>query len=243
MRLAPVLTGLLVIGALAASGAGPPAAVRAQTPGQGPGPRVDAGFHGNVPAAGGIGLLATTRDQDRDQIMLHLEDRDCAPLSLAVIIDGRWRVYIPGAPPQLASDFPEQLTSSTAFFVRCRDTAPSIVRVGASDSGTSVSLEVGQRLRVTLESNPTTGYSWLFTGRPAPMSSVRPTGMPDPAVLQLVRGPIFVPASTLIGAGGTETYDFVATAAGTTSIALEYARPFEAAPGIDNWTVTVTVGQ
>jgi inhibitor of cysteine peptidase len=161
--------------------------------------------------------------------MLHMQDQDCEPLTLAVLIDGRWRVYIPGAPARLASDFPTQLAADTPFFVRCRSDAPSILRVGVDDLGSAVSLEVGQRLRVTLESNPTTGYRW------------QPAGTIDATVLKQVGGPIFVPSSTALGAGGTETFDFLAVAAGTTPVAFEYLRTFEVNSMVDSWSVTVTV--
>ncbi|MEZ4502537.1 MAG: protease inhibitor I42 family protein [Dehalococcoidia bacterium] len=228
-----VTTLLAATAAIAAFAAvfGWPGLASAQSPGPGAGgPRVGGGVHGDAPTPGGIGLMVTTRDQDRDQIMLQLQDQDCEPLTLATLTDGRWHIYIPGGPAQLQSDFPQQLAADTPFFVRCRDAAPAVVRVGADDSGSSVSLEVGQRLRVTLESNPTTGYSWQLTGAP------------DPAVLEQVLGPIYIGgASDLVGAAGTETFDFLAVGAGTTSISLEYARPFEANSMTDAWTIDVTV--
>lgn len=213
----------------------------AQLPGSGPGPRVDTGVRGDAPAPGGMGLMVAERAQDRERIMLHLQDRDCEPLTLALLTGGRWLIYIPGAPARLQSEFPAELAAGTPFFVRCRDAAPTVVRVGATDSGATVSLEVGQRLRLTLESNPMTGYSWLITERPEPASSVLPGGAPDPAVLTQVLGPIFVPGSGLIGAGGTETFDFVAVGVGTTEISMEYARPFEVGSATDSWSIMVSV--
>ncbi|MFQ5859243.1 MAG: hypothetical protein ACE5LU_26890, partial [Anaerolineae bacterium] len=37
---------------------------------------------------------------------------------------------------------------------------PSEVKIDESDNGTTVNLRAGQRLIVTLKSNPTTGYDW-----------------------------------------------------------------------------------
>ena len=41
--------------------------------------------------------------------------------------------------------------------------SPEVVSVDASYSGTQVNLSVGQLLVVTLDSNPSTGYSWSIT--------------------------------------------------------------------------------
>jgi len=194
-----------------------------------PGPRLGNGLHGDAPRPGGIGLMVTNRDQDREQLRLHLEDRGCAPTSLAVIIDGRWRIFIPGGPARLASEFPPQLARDTPFFVRCRDVSPSGVWLSEADDGSTASVEVGDRVRVLLPSNPTTGFSWQSVEEPAP------------TVLVLAHEPIFVAGSELLGAAGTESFVFIATGTGTTSISLEYARPFEPGSATDDWSVTVIV--
>jgi len=91
------------------------------------------------------------------------------------------------------------------------------VMLGAADNGSQAELSSGQVLEVTLASNPTTGYSWQ-------VSEV------DGAVLTQLGEAEFQQAPTegepLVGAGGTETFRFVA-ATGETTLALVYHRPWE----------------
>ena len=91
------------------------------------------------------------------------------------------------------------------------------VALGAEDDGSLVELSAGQALLVTLESNPTTGYSWE-------VSEV------DDAVLRQMGEPEFKEASAegeqLVGAGGTQTFSF-SSAAGETTLTLVYRRPWE----------------
>jgi inhibitor of cysteine peptidase len=99
-------------------------------------------------------------------------------------------------------------------------------------SGT-VTLQVGQELVVTLESNPTTGYEWLVDTAP------------DSAVLQSNGAPSYEPtpvASDVVGSGGTTSLRFTATGAGTTQVVLRYKQSFEEnSPDDQLVTVDVTV--
>jgi len=91
------------------------------------------------------------------------------------------------------------------------------VVLGAKDNGSQVQLAAGQVLEVTLESNPTTGYSWE-------VSEV------DGAVLAQVGEAEFREAAKeseeMVGVGGTETFRF-SSAAGETKLTLVYHRPWE----------------
>ena len=91
------------------------------------------------------------------------------------------------------------------------------VVLGAEDDGSVVELGKGQALVVTLESNPTTGYSWE-------VSEV------DEDVLMQIGEPEFKQAAAegeqVVGAGGTETFYF-ASAPGETTLTLVYHRPWE----------------
>ena len=91
------------------------------------------------------------------------------------------------------------------------------VVLGAEDNGSQVELSPGQVLEVTLASNPTTGYSWE-------VSEV------DQAVLKQVGEAEFREApkedEQMVGVGGTETFRF-SSAAGDTTLALVYHRPWE----------------
>jgi inhibitor of cysteine peptidase len=106
------------------------------------------------------------------------------------------------------------------------------VVLGADDDGTAIELNAGQMLMVTLESNPTTGYSWE-------VSEV------DRSVLSQVGEAEFQEApkedEQMVGVGGTETFRF-ASAPGSTTLTLVYHRSWETnVEPVDTFTVEVTV--
>ncbi|MFJ9366544.1 protease inhibitor I42 family protein [Nocardia sp. NPDC101769] len=91
------------------------------------------------------------------------------------------------------------------------------VQVGADSDGKDVSLAVGQGLIITLEANPTTGYAWELGG--LDQNVVKQNGSPeyeqDPK------------PSGMVGVGGRSVANFVAVAAGSTRLSLEYKRAWE----------------
>jgi len=103
---------------------------------------------------------------------------------------------------------------------------PSEVHLTDADNGSTVKLGRGGTLIISLESNPSTGYSWSFAGLAGPE-------------LELVGEPQYVPptstATPVVGAAGTQVFTFRATGtgmppAGTPAIvqlALDYKRGFE----------------
>ena len=95
--------------------------------------------------------------------------------------------------------------------------APATLELTATGNGTAVTLEPGQELAVTLESNASTGYKWNLVEEP------------DANVLTLVSSQYVEPATTgnVVGAAGTEVWTFKAVNAGTTSLKLAYFRSFE----------------
>lgn len=101
-----------------------------------------------------------------------------------------------------------------------------------AENGGAVELQVGETMRVTLASNPTTGYSWQILTN-------------DPQVLEPQGEPVYrsdPSAQGLVGAGGTETFTFVARQPGTVKLALGYLRPWEeGVPPVQTYTLTVTV--
>lgn len=105
-------------------------------------------------------------------------------------------------------------------------------RLGAADDGTTVTAKVGAMFTVTLASNPTTGFEWQLAEM-------------DTTILENT-DQRYVPDATsilLVGAGGTEVWEFVARSAGTTTLRLEYRRPFESQEldPDDSFEVTVVV--
>lgn len=86
--------------------------------------------------------------------------------------------------------------------------------VGEDDCGQSLTMEITERLEVTLAGNPTTGFMWQ-------------TLPPLPTDLRQEGEPSFKQESALIGAGGLFTFHFVAQEEGEGELKLGYRRPWE----------------
>ena len=81
-------------------------------------------------------------------------------------------------------------------------------------------IAVGGTLTVTLESNPTTGFTWELTE------------LSDQTVLALIEikyepGEEAKQEPSLSGAGGTEIWSFEALKKGEATISMEYSQPWE----------------
>jgi inhibitor of cysteine peptidase len=107
--------------------------------------------------------------------------------------------------------------------------SPRELQLTAADEGRSIELQQGQQLRITLEANPTTGYTWDI---------VEPT---DERILRQVGEIEFEPESDLIGAGGTQIIRFEAVSVGQTTLKLVYHRPWESVEPRETFTLSVTV--
>lgn len=104
------------------------------------------------------------------------------------------------------------------------------VNLTAADKGSQVSLKVGGQIVITLDSNPSTGYTWEAQGL-------------DTTIFKQVGEATFVSSDPgLVGAGGTLTLTFKVLKAGTASLMLVYHRPWETGvEPLDTFSVTVTV--
>jgi inhibitor of cysteine peptidase len=99
-----------------------------------------------------------------------------------------------------------------------------------ADNGKPVVLKVGQSLAITLDSNPSTGYSWQ-------LSKIKR------AILQQHGEPQYTsPTQPLPGAGGQHTFQFAAIGVGKTTLTLVYKQPFDrkAAPA-ETFSIPVIV--
>ena len=104
------------------------------------------------------------------------------------------------------------------------------VKASIGDDGREMQLKKGQTLVVTLEANPTTGYSWEVA---EPL---------DEQVLRQAGEPEFKPESDLAGAGGVRILRFEAVNAGQTALKLVYHRPWEKeVEPAETFSVEVTV--
>jgi len=107
------------------------------------------------------------------------------------------------------------------------------VTADIAKDGQQVELRQGQVLVVTLDSNPTTGYSWAVAAV-------------DTAILAQAGDPVYRgpddQKTPLVGAGGSETFRFTAPSAGSTTLRLEYRRPWEKdQPAAQTYTLQVVV--
>jgi inhibitor of cysteine peptidase len=104
------------------------------------------------------------------------------------------------------------------------------INVDSSNSGGEVELSIGQSLVVTLDSNASTGYSWT-----QPQIS-------DDSVLSATGNQTIAPQTTLVGAPGKEGWTFKALKKGTSTISMEYKRPWETGtPAAETFNLTVVV--
>jgi len=108
-----------------------------------------------------------------------------------------------------------------------------LVEIDNAANGSIVQMQAGEELVISLDSNPTTGYSWQLT---EPLSGIMAQQGEVAFTQQGEEG--------LVGAGGVEVFRFTAEQAGTAIIQLGYLRVWEegVAP-IDTFSVTVEVSQ
>jgi inhibitor of cysteine peptidase len=90
---------------------------------------------------------------------------------------------------------------------------PPAMRTEA-DSGHAVALRIGQELILALNSNHSTGYSWIRTDTETP-------------VLVTLGKPEYKSGGPLPGASGLEIWKFRAVRRGAQTLELEYRRPWE----------------
>jgi inhibitor of cysteine peptidase len=93
------------------------------------------------------------------------------------------------------------------------------VALDATADGTTQQLKMGEVLSISLESNPSTGYSWFAT-------------ISNPAVLVQMGDPVYQEAASnsstpVLGAAGTQIFYFQAAGSGTSTLTLDYKRSFE----------------
>ena len=109
--------------------------------------------------------------------------------------------------------------------------APKLVSVDASYSGKAVEVGIDGSVVVTLESNSSTGFSWELTK------------ISDETVLKQVDQKYEGPgAGAPPGAGGQEVWTFKVLKKGTSSISMEYSRPWEGGEkAAETFNLTVVV--
>jgi predicted secreted protein len=90
---------------------------------------------------------------------------------------------------------------------------------------------VGDQVKVTLCSNPTTGFSW------------QPPEISDAALVNIAGSSFIAPASDsaqVVGAAGADEVTLRAVAKGTSTVVLRYSQPWAGGTS-GEWTYTLTV--
>jgi len=131
------------------------------------------------------------------------------PVSVERIENGDWVIVTGELRPS------EGQLPSTTFW------ASAIEKYGdSSDTGRVVEAAVGSLIKVTLESNPTTGFKWELTE------------ISDQTVLEFVESKYEPGEGTdqdlpRVGAGGTEIWSFKTIKQGEATISMEYSQPWD----------------
>ncbi len=97
-----------------------------------------------------------------------------------------------------------------------------------ADDGRLVRLRPGEEVSVTLQGNPTTGFTWEVAAS-------------DSAILAAQGEPEYIPRSNLMGAPGTFIFRFKAVQKGAATLRLVYRRPWEKEAPADTFGVRVVV--
>ncbi len=85
-----------------------------------------------------------------------------------------------------------------------------------TNNNETVTLPVGSAITISLDENPTTGYSWNVTSS---------------AGLEYVNDTYIAPETGLVGAGGVHVWEYLAAEEGSAEFSAVYKRPWENVTG------------
>ncbi len=108
----------------------------------------------------------------------------------------------------------------------CSDGPDRVIALGGDDSGTAIAMSAGDRIDVSLEANPSTGYTWELV--PSEDDVLRQVGEAE-----------YLAGSELFGAPGRMTFSFECANPGVTELTLVYHRPWESVEPLRTFTVIV----
>jgi len=106
----------------------------------------------------------------------------------------------------------------------------AILALNAADSGKQITANAGDSFTITLDSNPSTGFSWSISA------------ITDESVIDDVSNEFKGADTGMVGAGGQEVWTFKAVDKGSSTIEMKYSRPWE--QGVEpaaTFNVTVVV--
>ncbi len=104
----------------------------------------------------------------------------------------------------------------------------NVIALTKSDHGSTISVQKGDTIQVSLEGNPTTGYTWEWV--PVGADFLRMSGEPE-----------YRSDGNLVGAAGKYTFTFDVTETGSGELHLIYHRTFEPdVPPLEDFSVSIT---
>ena len=106
----------------------------------------------------------------------------------------------------------------------------AILALNAADSGKQITANAGDSFTITLDSNPSTGFSWSISA------------ITDESVIDDVSNEFKGADTGMVGAGGQEVWTFEAVDKGSSTIEMKYSRSWE--QGVEpagTFNVTVVV--
>jgi len=106
------------------------------------------------------------------------------------------------------------------------------LKLDASADSTTQQLKKGRVMSITLESNPSTGYSWFATS--SNQEVLAQMGEPE------YQAPASDSSTPILGAAGTETYFFQGADIGTATLTLDYKKGWETSVAPEK-TIIITV--
>lgn len=89
------------------------------------------------------------------------------------------------------------------------------IEIGENDNGKTINCSTGQKIIITLDSNPSTGYSWYISGNSKTSN------------LELISQDFKQKEAQKLGAGGKQLFTFKAIQKGEATLILEYKREWE----------------
>jgi len=108
------------------------------------------------------------------------------------------------------------MTDDNHFLGRAKTNTPEIW--SEIDNGQTITLNPGERIQVRLNSNPSTGFAWIYREKPA-------------RTVIKISGPDYISPPTgnppALGSEGWQSWMIKALKPGRTSLILWYCRPWE----------------
>lgn len=108
------------------------------------------------------------------------------------------------------------LKTIIATFILCACSTTSQIQLQKADSGSTITISIGDTVTIDLPENPTTGYSWAFSIEQESQN-----------IISDISEKYIAPNNNLVGSGGIKEYSFKAINKGEITLTGYYRRPWE----------------